>query len=64
MNIDLQILKTLNNFIADRGFWYHIINAVGNNPLIRGTPILACLAIVSLSQPSSLNKSKIFLGFF
>ena len=63
MTIDLQILKTLNGFIADKGFWYHIINAVGNNPLIRGAPILGCLAIVALSRPSSLNKSKIILGF-
>ena len=63
MNIDLQILKTLNNFISDKGFWYHVINVVGNNPFVRGTPILACLAIVSLSQPSAQNKSKIFLGF-
>jgi undecaprenyl-diphosphatase len=64
MNIDLTILETLNNSVADKGFWFHVVSALGNNPLLRGGPVFASLVIVSFSDPSMRVKSRILLGLF
>jgi membrane-associated phospholipid phosphatase len=64
MNIDLTVLETLNGFVADKGFWFHVVSALGNNPLLRGAPVLASLVMVSFSEPSTRVKSKILLGLF
>jgi len=64
MNIDLTILETLNSFVADKGFWFHVLSALGNNPLLRGAPVFASLVLVSISEPSTRVKSQILLGLF
>ena len=64
MNIDLRILETLNSFVADKGFWFHVLSNLGNNPLLRGTPLFASFVMVSFSEPSTRVKSKILLGLF
>lgn len=64
MNIDLTILEALNGFASDKGFWYFVFSTLGNNPLLRGGPVFACLAVVSLPAPSTRVKSKIILGLF
>ncbi len=62
MNIDLAILQKLNGFAADRGFWYLVFSALGNNPLLRGAPVFASLAMVSFSEQKPRVKSQILLG--
>jgi undecaprenyl-diphosphatase len=64
MNIDLTILETLNGLVADKGFLFQALSALGNNPLLRGAPVFACLIMVSFSEPSTRVKSQILLGFF
>src|SRR6202140_4533839 len=64
MNIDLTILETLNSFVADKGFWFHALSALGNNPLLRGAPVFASLVMVSFLEPSTRVKSKVLLGLF
>ena len=64
MNIDLAILEALNGFVADKGFWYFVFSALGNNPLLRGAPVFASLAMVSFSEPATRVKSRIILGLF
>jgi undecaprenyl-diphosphatase len=64
MNIDLAILEKLNGFVADKGFWFLVFSALGNNPLLRGAPVFASLAMVSFSEPSARVKSKILIGLF
>ncbi len=63
MDIDLQLLKLLNGLVIDYGFCYHIARIFISNALFPGIPVFAALAFVSLSQTSSLNKSKIILGY-
>jgi membrane-associated phospholipid phosphatase len=64
MNLDLYIIQKLNGLVADKGHWYDLINALGENPFIRGTPIFICLFYVWFSKTDILHKSKIILGFF
>jgi undecaprenyl-diphosphatase len=63
MNLDLTLLTGLNALVADKGDWFHILNALGNNPFIRGLPVFASLAIVLSTSRSPEAKSRIFLGF-
>ncbi len=63
MNFDLQILKFLNGLANDKGFCYSLAITLVSNALLLSTPLLACLALVSLSQTSPLHKSKIVLGY-
>ena len=62
MNIDQTLLSSLNALVADKGAWFHIFSALGNNPFIRGLPIFASLAIVLSASQSPAAKSRIFLG--
>lgn len=63
MQLDVQILKSLNGLVATNGLWFHVVSAFGNNPLVRGAPGFICLAIVGLANPSIQIKSRIVLGF-
>ena len=63
MNFDLQVLKLLNSLVIEKGFLYHIANTFVSNVFILSAPVFAALAFVSLTQTSSLNKSKIILGY-
>ena len=62
MNVDLAILETLNGLVEDKGFLFHVFSALGNNPLLRGAPVFACLAMVSFSESTPRVKSRIVLG--
>lgn len=62
MNIDLAILETLNGLVADKGFLFVVFSALGNNPLLRGAPVFASLAMVSFSESAPRVKSQILLG--
>lgn len=61
MNIDLHILRALNGFASDHAWAFAIFSAFGN-PLLRGAPVFASLAIVSFSDPTPRVKSQILLG--
>ncbi len=63
MNLDLQLLRLLNSLVIDKGFCYHIASIFVSNAFLLGAPVFAALAFLSLSQISSLNKSKIILGY-
>ena len=63
MNIDLQLLRRLNSLVTDKGLCYHIAKIFVSNAFVPGAPVFASLAFVSLRQTSSLNKSKIILGY-
>lgn len=63
MNLDLALLTGLNGLVADRGAWFHVLGALGNNPFIRGLPVFASLALVLAAAKSPEAKSRILLGF-
>jgi membrane-associated phospholipid phosphatase len=64
MNVDLAILETLNGLVADKGFLFLVFSALGNNPLLRGGPVFASLAMISFSESTPRVKSQILLGLF
>ncbi len=53
----------LNSLVTDKGFYYHIANIFVSNAFLLGAPVFAALAFISLSQTSSLDKSKIISGY-
>ncbi len=63
MDLDLTLLTSLNALVADKGEWFHILGALGNNPFIRGLPVFASLAMVLSAARSPEARSRIFLGF-
>ena len=63
MNLDLTLLTSLNALVADKGAWFHILGSLGNNPLVRGLPVFASLAMVLSAAKSPEAKSRMFLGF-
>jgi membrane-associated phospholipid phosphatase len=63
MNLDSTLLTSLNALVADKGAWFHILSALGNNPFIRGLPVFASLAIVLSTSRTPEARSRIFLGF-